>query len=77
MRFHNLRHGFASIFYDKDWRRLKNILTQLGHANIETTANTYTHISESKKEFMAKDLEHTFVVQKNFFESLIENIFFL
>ena len=61
MRFHDLRHSCASILYDKGWE-LKDIQTWLGHADIETTANIYTHISKSRKEFMAKDLEHTFAM---------------
>ena len=59
MRFHDLRHSCASILYDKNWQ-LKDIQTWLGHANIETTGNIYTHISKSRKEILAKDLENTF-----------------
>ena len=59
MRFHDLRHSCASILYDKNWQ-LKDIQTWLGHANIETTGNIYTHISKSRKELLAKDLENTF-----------------
>ena len=61
MRFHDLRHSCASILYDKGWE-LKDIQTWLGHADIQTTANIYTHISKSRKEFMAKDLAHTFAM---------------
>ncbi len=61
MRFHDLRHSCASILYDKGWK-LNAIQTWFGHADIQTTANIYTHISKSRKEFMAKDLEHTFVM---------------
>ncbi|MBR1779439.1 MAG: tyrosine-type recombinase/integrase, partial [Clostridia bacterium] len=59
MRFHDLRHSCASILYDKNWQ-LKDIQTWLGHSNIETTGNIYTHISKSRKEILAKDLENTF-----------------
>lgn len=59
MRFHDLRHSCASILYDKGWE-LKDIQTWLGHADIETTANIYTHISASRKNNMAKDIQHTF-----------------
>ncbi len=61
MRFHDLRHSCASILYDKGWE-LKDIQTWLGHADIQTTANIYTHISKFRKEFMAKDLENTFAM---------------
>ena len=59
MRFHDLRHSCASILYDKGWE-LKDIQTWLGHADIETTANVYTHISNTRKNNMAKNIENTF-----------------
>ena len=61
MRFHDLRHSCASILYDKQWQ-LKDIQAWLGHADIETTGNIYTHITKSRKEILAKDLEHTFSI---------------
>ena len=61
MRFHDLRHSCASILYDKGWE-LKDIQTWLGHADIQTTANIYTHISKTRKEILAKDLENTFAM---------------
>ena len=61
MRFHDLRHSCASILYDKGWD-LKDIQLWLGHADIETTANIYTHISKARKEFLTKDLENTFAM---------------
>ncbi len=61
MRFHDLRHSCASILYDKGWD-LKDIQTWLGHADIQTTANIYTHISKTRKEILAKDLENTFAM---------------
>ena len=59
MRFHDLRHSCASILYDKGWE-IKDIQTWLGHADIETTANIYTHISKPRKEILAEDLRNTF-----------------
>ena len=59
MRFHDLRHSCASILYDKGWE-LKDVQTWLGHADIETTANVYTHISNTRKNNMAKNIENTF-----------------
>lgn len=59
MRFHDLRHSCASILYDKGWE-LKDIQTWLGHADIETTADVYTHISNTRKNNMTKDIQHTF-----------------
>lgn len=59
MRFHDLRHSCASVLYDKGWQ-LKDIQAWLGHADIQTTANVYTHISNSRKNDMAIDIQHTF-----------------
>ena len=61
IRFHDLRHGTASILYDKGWE-LKDIQEWLGHADIETTGNIYTHISLHRKQVSAKSLENTFIM---------------
>lgn len=59
MRFHDLRHSCASILYDKGWE-LKDIQTWLGHADIETTADVYTPIINTRKNNMAKDIQNIF-----------------
>lgn len=59
MRFHDLRHSTASILYDKGWD-IKDISEWLRHSDIETTSNIYTHISKSRKQLLAKNLENTF-----------------
>lgn len=59
MRFHDLRHSCASVLHDKGWE-LKDIQTWLGHSDIQTTANIYTHISQTRKNDMAKDIQNTF-----------------
>ena len=59
MRFHDLRHSCASILHDKGWE-LKDIQVWLGHSDIQTTANIYTHISQARKNHMAKDIRNTF-----------------
>ena len=61
IRFHDLRHSTASILYDKGWN-LKDVQDWLGHADIETTGNIYTHISNQRKQASAKSLENTFVI---------------
>ena len=42
IRFHDLRHSCASKLH-KDGVDMKNIQNWLGHANVRTTADTYTH----------------------------------
>ena len=61
MRFHDLRHSTASILHDKGWD-LKDIQEWLRHADIETTGNIYTHISEQRKKVSADSLEKTFII---------------
>lgn len=61
MCFHDLRHSCASVLHDKGWD-LKDIQTWLGHADIQTTANIYTHISDSRRNQMAKNIQNTFKI---------------
>lgn len=60
MRYHDLRHSTASILVDKGWD-INDIKEWLGHADISTTANIYTHISHRKKVSLAQDLDKTLV----------------
>ena len=59
MRFHDLRHSCASILYDKGCES-KDIQIWLGRADIETTADVYVHISNTRKNNIAKDIQYTF-----------------
>lgn len=59
MRFHDLRHSTASILYDKGWS-LKDIQEWLGHADMETTGDIYTHISQIRRHSMAKNIQNIF-----------------
>lgn len=46
---HQLRHAYATILYDADID-IKSSQKLLGHANISTTLQIYTHISDSRKD---------------------------
>lgn len=46
---HQLRHGCATLFQEADLTP-KDIQEQLGHADISTTMNRYTEISENRKK---------------------------
>ncbi len=61
MRFHDLRHSCASILYDMKLG-LKDIQKWLGHADIETTGNIYTHISKTREAMVADEMENTLVL---------------
>ena len=44
---HQLRHGYATILYENNISQ-KTAQKLLGHSNYQTTADIYTHISQSK-----------------------------
>lgn len=47
--FHSLRHTHATILIENG-ANIKDVQTRLGHANIETTLDTYTHATEKMAE---------------------------
>ena len=53
IRFHDLRHSCARALYDKGW----------GLKDIQTTGDIYTHISNSRKKILAKDLAGIFSIE--------------
>ncbi|MFR1884788.1 MAG: tyrosine-type recombinase/integrase [Blautia sp.] len=55
LTFHNLRHSTACILYEQGWKA-KDIQEWLGHADIYTTLNIYTHIDRNHKEKQANSL---------------------
>ena len=63
MRFHDLRHSTASIMYDMGCD-VKEIQYWLGHANIETTLQIYTHISKLREKATATNLNGIFKLKK-------------
>lgn len=52
IRFHDLRHTFASILLGKDVP-LINVSNFLGHSDISTTANIYAHLDKASKQTSA------------------------
>ena len=49
IRFHDLRHSCASLLNAQGYT-LKDIQEWLGHADIQTTANTYAHLDIERKK---------------------------
>ncbi len=45
---HQLRHAYATILYEAGID-VKAAQSFLGHSNIQTTMDIYTHLSEAKK----------------------------
>lgn len=52
---HNIRHGYASMLHEAGIDQ-KDAQALLGHANISTTMDIYTHITESAQRETAKKL---------------------
>ena len=48
IRFHDLRHSCATLMYSKGVK-LKDMQVWLGHSDISTTSNTYTHLDFDSK----------------------------
>ncbi|MBO5727506.1 MAG: site-specific integrase [Oscillospiraceae bacterium] len=53
IRFHDLRHSFASLLHDSGYD-LKDIQSWLGHSDIQTTGNIYTHLNTRRMDCMAQ-----------------------
>lgn len=59
IRLHDLRHSCASVMLENDYQ-LKDIQEWLGHADIQTTANIYSHIDIARKKKIADSLDKDF-----------------
>ena len=68
MRFHDLRHSAASILFNNDVQA-KNIQEFLGHSDISTTMNIYTHTNNN---IMAQTCEKlTNILEKNYNQNFV------
>lgn len=58
IRFHDLRHTYASLLISKDLN-FKYIQKQMGHSSFEVTMNTYAHLMPEvyeKSKLILKEL---------------------
>ena len=55
IRFHDLRHTWASLLIDQD-ENIKYIQKQMGHASIKTTIDTYGHLMKDVNKEAASRL---------------------
>lgn len=53
IRMYDLRHTFVTTMMSEGWE-MYAISKRIGHSNIQTTINTYGHISENVRKEMAK-----------------------
>lgn len=59
IRFHDLRHTFASILINSN-KPLIEVSGFLGHSDISTTANIYAHLDKSSKQGCADAITEIF-----------------
>ncbi len=59
IRFHDLRHGCASVLIAMKWS-LKDVQQWLGRADIQMTANIYSQLDVVRKTNIAASLETKF-----------------
>ena len=62
IRFHDLRHSCASLLF-ANGVSMKEIQEWLGHSNISTTANIYTHLDFNSKIACANAIQSVFPAQ--------------
>ena len=58
IRFHDLRHSCASLLL-ANGVQMKLIQEWLGHSDISTTSNVYSHVDSESKKMSAKAIEQT------------------
>jgi site-specific recombinase XerD len=60
IRFHDLRHSFATLMLEDGTIDIKTLSEMLGHAKIVTTQQIYQHVTEPMKQNLADSIESTF-----------------
>ena len=58
IRFHDLRHSVATLLHSGGYD-LKDIQGWLGHSDISTTGNIYSHLEDKRLAGMAQAIETT------------------
>ena len=64
IRFHDLRHSVATLLHGVG-RDIQDIQGWLGHSDISTTANIYSHFLYSAKQDMADSIESALAVKSS------------
>ena len=61
IRFHDLRHTNATLLLQKNVN-IKWISEWLGHSNISTTMDIYSHVTQKMKKEVAKEIDNIFSI---------------
>jgi integrase len=64
MHIHDLRHSAATILLEMGVNP-KLVQELLGHSNIKTTMDRYSHVQPSMQRKMMDDLDHFFNASRN------------
>ncbi|WP_130806480.1 tyrosine-type recombinase/integrase [Senegalia massiliensis] len=62
IKYHSLRHTYATRLFEADVP-IKTVQSLLGHSDITTTMNIYTHVTKEKKSEAADKINNLFSVQ--------------
>ena len=64
IRIHDLRHSHASMLINLGMP-INMVSKRLGHENIQTTLDTYTHLYESKEKELEDKMNEVFTIKDN------------
>ena len=64
IRIHDLRHSHASMLVNMGMP-INMISKRLGHENVQTTLDIYTHLYESKEKELENKMNEVFVIKDN------------
>ena len=53
--FHGFRHTHASLLFESGNMSIKAVQHRLGHSDIQTTMNIYTHVTQLQKDNLGND----------------------
>lgn len=73
IRVHDVRHSYASLLIELGFSPLL-ISERLGHENVETTLETYTHLYPDKMEQVAADLDRQAASKSEAPDSVISDL---
>ena len=64
IRFHDLRHTFASLFLETDGN-IKTLQQILGHSSISVTMDTYSHVTDEMLNNAAQNIANMYKATGN------------